>query len=117
VAIVPSIWNEPFGLVAVEACAHSVPVIASARGGLPEIIQDGVNGLLCDPDEPQTLGLAMLQLYRDPQLRERLAAQARDSVEHLLDQERMLDSYQQLFLDVLQRRNVHHEISPVTQSL
>ncbi|MBD8733277.1 glycosyltransferase family 4 protein [Pseudomonas sp. CFBP 13710] len=117
VAIVPSIWNEPFGLVAVEACAHSVPVIASARGGLPEIIQDGVNGLLCNPDEPQTLGLAMLQLYRDPELRERLAAQARDSVEHLLDQERMLDSYQQLFLDVLQRRNVHHEISPVTQSL
>jgi glycosyltransferase involved in cell wall biosynthesis len=117
VAIVPSIWNEPFGLVAVEACAHSVPVIASARGGLPEIIQDGVNGLLCNPDEPQTLGLAMLQLYRDPQLRQQLADQARASVEHLLDNERMLDSYQQLFLDVLQRRSAHHEISPVTAPL
>ena len=104
VAIVPSIWNEPFGLVAVEACAHSVPVIASNRGGLPEIIRDGVNGMLCDPDEPQSLGLAMLQMYREPALRERLRAQARGSVEHLLDQERMLDSYQELFTDVVQRR-------------
>ena len=116
VALVPSIWNEPFGLVAVEACAHSLPVIASARGGLPEIIEDGVNGLLCNPDEPQSLGLAMLHMYRDPALRQRLGSQARASVEHLLDSERMLDSYQQLFLDVLQRRSAH-EISPVTQLL
>jgi hypothetical protein len=46
----------------------------------------------------------MLQMYREPALRERLKAQARASVEHLLDQERMLDSYQELFTDVVQRR-------------
>jgi glycosyltransferase involved in cell wall biosynthesis len=60
--------------------------------------------MLCNPDEPQSLGLAMLQMYREPALRERLKAQARASVEHLLDQERMLDSYQELFTDVVQRR-------------
>ncbi|MFF7706237.1 glycosyltransferase [Pseudomonas sp. NPDC007930] len=109
VAIVPSIWHEPFGLVAVEACAHAVPVIASQRGGLPEIIQEEVNGLLCDPSEPQSLGQAMTRLNRDPVLRDRLASQARASVEHFLDQERMLDHYQALFQHVVQNRSPRHD--------
>ena len=109
VALVPSIWNEPFGLVAVEACAHSVPVIASNRGGLPEIIQDELNGLLCDPDVPDSLAQAMVRMNREPVLRDQLAGQARASVEHLLDMDRMLDSYQQLFAQVLQNRRPHHD--------
>jgi glycosyltransferase involved in cell wall biosynthesis len=97
VAVVPSMWNEPFGLVAVEACAHSVPVIASCRGGLPEIIEDGVNGLLCYPEHPGSLGTAMKHMAQDAGLRQRLTDQARCSVEHLLDMERMLDAYQHIF--------------------
>jgi glycosyltransferase involved in cell wall biosynthesis len=106
VSVVPSIWNEPFGMVAVEACAHSVPVIASNRGGLPEIIEDGVNGLLCDPADPASLGRAMQRIHIEVGLRERLAAQTRVSVEHLLDQQRMLDSYQQLFSQVLAQKTM-----------
>jgi glycosyltransferase involved in cell wall biosynthesis len=63
VAVVPSIWREPFGMVAVEACAHSVPVIASRTGGLPELIEDQVNGLLCSPQDPDSQGL-MLDHYQ-----------------------------------------------------
>ncbi|WP_263261182.1 glycosyltransferase family 4 protein [Pseudomonas sp. RIT-PI-S] len=100
VAVVPSMWNEPFGLVAVEACAHSVPVIASCRGGLPEVVEDGVNGLLCYPEEPASLGKAMARLGQDLGLRQRLTDQARCSVEHLLDMERMLDAYQGIFKQV-----------------
>ncbi len=117
VALVPSLWNEPFGMVAVEACAHSVPVIASHRGGLPEIIREGVNGLLCNPDEPESLALAMLRLYRQPELRRQLAAQARASVAPLLDIDRMLDSYQQLFFQVHQNRSAHHENQRASQPL
>lgn len=91
-------------MVAVEACAHSVPVIASNRGGLPEIVKDGVNGLLCDPADPRSLGRAMQRIHAETGLRERLAAQTRVSVEHLLDQNRMLDSYQQLFHQVLAQK-------------
>lgn len=105
VAVVPSLWNEPFGMVAVEACVHSIPVIASNRGGLPEIIRDGDNGLLCDPVDVSSLGRAMQRLHAEPRLRARLAARARASVEHLLDQERMLDSYQRLFQQVLAQRS------------
>lgn len=46
VAVVPSIWPEPFGLVALEAMARSVPVIVSNAGGLKEIVEDGKSGLV-----------------------------------------------------------------------
>lgn len=97
VAVVPSIWNEPFGLVAVEACAHSVPVVASRMGGLPEIIQDSLNGLLCSPADPDSLGQAMLKLHQQPDLLQRLSKQARVSVAALLSVELMLDSYESIF--------------------
>jgi glycosyltransferase involved in cell wall biosynthesis len=47
-AVVPSLWAEPLGLVAVEAILRGVPVIASAAGGLGETVEDGVSGLLFD---------------------------------------------------------------------
>jgi glycosyltransferase involved in cell wall biosynthesis len=101
VAIVPSIWNEPFGMVAVEACAYAKPVIASRMGGLPEIIQDQLNGLMCSPDDPDSLGLAMLKLHQQPALLARLSSQARGSVASLLDEALMLDSYQSIFAQTL----------------
>jgi glycosyltransferase involved in cell wall biosynthesis len=55
VLAVPSLWHEPFGRVAIEAMAWGIPVIASRRGGLPEIIQPGVNGWLFAPDEADSL--------------------------------------------------------------
>ncbi|RMQ42685.1 Glycosyl transferase, group 1 protein [Pseudomonas cichorii] len=104
VAIVPSVWNEPFGMVAVEACAHSRPVIASRMGGLTEIIKDQVNGLLCSPDDPDSLGLAMLKLHQQPRLLARLGAQARDSVREFLSLELMLDQYESILIQTLQDR-------------
>ncbi|WP_296262379.1 MULTISPECIES: glycosyltransferase family 4 protein [unclassified Pseudomonas] len=109
VAVVPSLWNEPFGMVAVEACAHSVPVIASRMGGLPEIIQDPLNGLLCSPSDPDSLGQAMLRLHQQPQLLARLRHQARVSVASLLDLELMLDRYESIFAQTLLDNIVHRK--------
>jgi glycosyltransferase involved in cell wall biosynthesis len=112
VAVVPSIWGEPFGMVAVEACAHSVPVIAGRMGGLPEIVEDQVNGLLCSPDDPNTLGQAMLSLHQQPELLARLSAQARSTVAPMIDEDLMLDHYQRIFSETLQckllrRKDLH----------
>ncbi|MGY8818206.1 MAG: glycosyltransferase family 4 protein [Pseudomonadales bacterium] len=109
VLVVPSIWTEPFGLVAVEACAQHLPVIATNMGGLPEIIRDNLNGLLCTPTDPDSLGRAMLKLYLDSGLHHRLSSQARDSVATFLDTERMLDQYQSILYSTLHGRSAHDE--------
>jgi len=109
VLVVPSIWAEPFGLVAIEACADHLPVIATNMGGLPEIIQDGVNGLLCSPHDPDSLGRTMLRLYLDSGLRQRLSKQARISVAPFLNMERMLDQYQSILHATLHGRRAHDD--------
>ncbi len=109
VLVIPSIWAEPFGLVAVEACAQQLPIIATNMGGLPEIIQDNLNGLLCSPADPDSLGRAMLKLYLDRGLRQRLSGQARNSVAAFLNTERMLDQYQSILQSTLHGRSAHDE--------
>ncbi|MGV0982099.1 MAG: glycosyltransferase [Polynucleobacter sp.] len=61
ILIVPSRW-EGFGLVALEAMKYGLPVVASKVGGLPEIIDDGVTGILVDPNSPESLRLAILRI-------------------------------------------------------
>jgi len=65
VVIVPS-RSESFGLVALEAAACGVPVVASAVGGLLNIVHDGVTGVLVDGREPHRFGRAIAQILDDP---------------------------------------------------
>lgn len=44
----PILWNEPFGIVMAEALACGTPVIGFRRGSVPEVIQDGINGFICE---------------------------------------------------------------------
>lgn len=53
--IVPSLWPEPFGRVALESLANGTPVIVTSRGGLPEIVKDGRWGYVTNPDEDSLL--------------------------------------------------------------
>jgi glycosyltransferase involved in cell wall biosynthesis len=76
VAVVPSLY-EPFGLVALEALACGVPVVATATGGLKEIVVDGECGLLVPPGDIDALARALCSLLTDESLRLRLSAGAR----------------------------------------
>jgi D-inositol-3-phosphate glycosyltransferase len=80
VAVVPS-HRESFGLVALEALACGVPVVATAVGGLPEIVVDGETGILVPPRDPESLAKALLALLTDEQRRQRLADGARRRAE------------------------------------
>lgn len=75
--LVPSIWDEPFGLVAAEAQLLGVPVIASDRGALPEIVGGGELGLVARAGDPAALAAAVTRLDADPALRARLTEAAR----------------------------------------
>ncbi|MDY6854432.1 MAG: glycosyltransferase family 4 protein [Thermodesulfobacteriota bacterium] len=73
--IMPSL-NEPQGIVTLEAMACGLPVIASNVGGIPEMVQDGHNGLLVPPKNSEALGKAIVRLIGDASLCKRLSQNA-----------------------------------------
>jgi len=75
--VAPSIWPEPFGLVVAEALAAGRPVVASAIGGIPEIVRDGREGLLVAPADAAALADALQRISVDAGLRDSLAVNAR----------------------------------------
>jgi len=68
--------QESFGLAALEAMACEVPVVASRVGGLPEIIDDGVTGFVCPPDDLELMAERGVRLLTDRALRESVTRQA-----------------------------------------
>ncbi|HXK20171.1 MAG TPA: glycosyltransferase family 4 protein, partial [Polyangiaceae bacterium] len=76
IVCLPSI-DEPFGLVAVEAQASGRAFIGTASGAVPEVVNDGVDGLLVEPNSPERLAAALLRLAADPSLRAALGASGR----------------------------------------
>lgn len=68
VLVVPSLWDEPFGRVSVEAQAFGVPSVVSSRGGLPGTIGGGQVGWVFEPDAPETLDAILGSLARDKRL-------------------------------------------------
>jgi len=76
----PSIWSEPFGRVIIEAMAVGTPVIATAVGGVPEIIEHEKNGILVPPRDPATLAESTISLLEDPKNRARIGEQERATV-------------------------------------
>ncbi len=66
-AVVPSQWEETFGLVAIEAMAAGVAPIAPARGSFPELVTHGVNGALFTPDDPVALAQVLGDVDREPE--------------------------------------------------
>jgi glycosyltransferase involved in cell wall biosynthesis len=81
-ALLPSAW-ENLPHAALEALATGTPVVATAVGGVPEVVHDGENGLLVEPRSPELLAAAMRRVLNEGGLRDRLAAGAAASVGHL----------------------------------
>jgi glycogen synthase len=80
VAVVPSVWDEPFGLVAIEAMAAGTPVVATCSGGLTEIVRPEVNGYLVPPGDAGALAQALKRFIDQPDLIRTLGARAHADV-------------------------------------
>jgi len=97
----PSQIEEGLGLVFLEAAAAGLPIIATARGGIPEVVQDGVNGLLLQrQDDPGELAEKILELLRDRELRQRLGRQGREWVSSNFSWEQIAHRLEQVYDEV-----------------
>jgi glycosyltransferase involved in cell wall biosynthesis len=99
---VPSIF-EAFGLVFAEAGLYELPTLATRVEGIPEVIKDGHTGLLVESRDPIALATGLVQLLDEPELRKTLGQNARQYVIQNFSHIRMFDSYQQLYIDALNK--------------
>jgi glycosyltransferase involved in cell wall biosynthesis len=83
--------------VLVEAMAAGTPVVATAVSGIPELVADGVNGLLVAPEQPEALADALVRVHRDAALAARLCEAARATVRERFDGERLARDLAALF--------------------
>ena len=95
--------QEGFGLVALEAMASEVPVVASRVGGLPEFIEHGVTGFLHPPDDLHSMAESSLALLTDPDLHRRVAAAALRTVRKSFCADAIVPQYEAYYAEVLSK--------------
>jgi glycosyltransferase involved in cell wall biosynthesis len=91
--VLPSAWEETFGLAAVEAMALGVAPVAAGHGAFPELITDGVDGMLFRPGDPAALAAAFKLADKNDEIFKEYGAQARKTYEQRFDPQ---DSLRQL---------------------
>lgn len=89
--VAPSLY-ESCGLVYLEAMSYAKPVIGCGVGGVPEVIQDGVTGLLVPPEDPESLALAIATLLKDKDRRFEMGKMARKCIETNFTREHMVEN-------------------------
>lgn len=103
--VIPSLWDEPFGIVAIEAMARGTAVIASSSGGLSEIVEDGVCGFLVPPGNAEALSEKLTALLTDKRLASSMAAAARKSATERFSEEAFLRRLFRIYDSVLLAKN------------
>jgi len=88
--LVPSAWEEPFGLVAVEAMASATPPVATERGSFTELISNGANGVLFPPDDPAALAAVIADIEARPHVYAAYGDRARETYEQRFNPEHSL---------------------------
>jgi glycosyltransferase involved in cell wall biosynthesis len=101
VCVVPSVWQEAFGLSVVEMMARQRPVIATRVGGIPEIIEDGSSGVLVDSGDADELAGALSSVCASPALQISLGRAARERASAFFSSEQQLAAMIATFQDVL----------------
>ena len=99
----PSTRPEPLGLVAMEAAAAALPVIASAHGGATELVRHGQTGLLVPPGDPLALARALRSLDDDPAMARRMGEAGKRDVAERFSVERMLAELEEVYESLLDR--------------
>jgi len=92
---------EGLGVSLIQAAACGVPIVASRAGGIPEIVRDGLNGILVDPGDPSALADAVNRLLGDDDLRSGMGSSGRELVRREFGLEQMIEGNLRVYREVL----------------
>jgi glycosyltransferase involved in cell wall biosynthesis len=96
VSVIPSL-EEGFGIPAAEAMGCEIPVVASDAGGLPEVVENGVTGLVVPRGDSRALASALESLLADPLLRRRMGVAGRERALRLFDWDRTAERFEEIY--------------------
>jgi glycosyltransferase involved in cell wall biosynthesis len=96
--------TEGFGRVAIEAMAVEMPVVATNTGGLPEIVEDNINGMLVPPGDPYAITQAVIMILNDPVKARTLGKAGRKRVKEIFSIERNIGETEKIYFDILKNK-------------
>lgn len=108
--------REGFPNVLLEAMAMEKPVVATEVGGIPEIIESGVDGLLVPAKDGQALAQALGLLLKDRQKAKELTNRGREKISRSFSLERMIDQYETFYLSLLHEKGAKAALEPCAAS-
>jgi len=100
ILVMPSLW-EGMPVALLEALSYGIPVVATAVSGIPEVVRDGVEGLLVAPANPQQTAVKIKELLKNPQERLEMGVRGRARVEKEYSQEKMVAAYANLYREMV----------------
>jgi glycosyltransferase involved in cell wall biosynthesis len=102
--VLPSLEGyEAFGRVVIEAMAMSKPVVATRSGGVPEIVEDGVTGIMISPGDAEAMAEAIVSLLKDEERAKQMGLEGRQKAERFYDLRTHLERIENLYLHLLER--------------
>jgi glycosyltransferase involved in cell wall biosynthesis len=101
--VLPSLY-EGLGVAVLEAMAAGKPVVASAVGGLPELVEDRVTGFLVPPGDPAALAEAISRFISREDLLDDMGRRARDRVRRSFSMEQMAKENEEFYYDLIEKR-------------
>lgn len=105
ICVVPSIWDEPLGLVVLEAMAAQTPVVVTRKGGIPLAVRDGINGLFIRPKNPSEIVSKVNLLLSDAELRKKIGERARKTILERFTWEKIAHRFELIYEKFKKREN------------
>ena len=95
--------NEAFGLCTIEAMAMKKPIVAANHSAMHELIENNINGILVDPQDPNAISEAVIQLLKSPEIREKISIAARAKVDEF-SLEKMIAKTESIYESVIKSK-------------
>ena len=103
--VLPSLEREGLGMAIIEAMACGLPVIGTRLGGIPEVIEEKANGLLCTPGNPEELAAAIEKLINDNKVRVEMGQVGRKIYEEKFTVVKMVENIESLYNELIKRQS------------